>query len=288
VLTDLVGFRDLLVLNIAAGGVFAARRLEVGVADTFRTHGKAGDQLLQVLALARGACDDRGLQYYQLELVSAGATGVIVDRHGPYAILANAAARWLFHGAQLAANVQGGEDPGGVTLVPLEVAAGERAAQVVEHKVPAEGQFQALDVKAKWRAVEGFEILSREVLEAGGGQVADVGGIGVGIVRAEVRRGDEHAGAGLSDAVDLRHGRDHVVDMLDDMREMDALEAVGGERPGILVEVPNDVGGWARGPVDAERVRLCLAGAAADVEDDALVEKGVGVHGLGSTIKVKV
>ena len=86
----------------------------------------------------------------------------------------------------------------------------------------------------------------------------------------------------LCDAVDFGHGRHHVVDMLDDMREMDALEAVGRERPGILVEIPDDVGGRAWGPVDAERARLHLAGAAADVEDDtlvdALVRDGVGGH----------
>src|SRR6185312_17473036 len=96
--------------------------------------------------------------------------------------------RGLFHGAQLAANVQGREDPGGMTLVPLEVAAGQLAAQVVEQEVPAEGQLQALDIETEGRAVEGFEILSREVLETGGGQVAHVRRIGVGIVRAEVRR----------------------------------------------------------------------------------------------------
>lgn len=187
----------------------------------------------------------------------------------------------------MAANVQGGEDPGSVTLVPLEVAAGERAAQVVEHKVPAEGQLQALDVEAEGRAVEGFEILSSEVLEAGGSQMADVRGIGVGIVRAEVRRGDEHAGAGLGDAVDFGHGRHHVVDVLDDVREMDTLEAVGGERPGILVEVPDDVGGGARGPIDAERARFRFAGAAADVEDDALVVVGGRIHGLGYSVGLR-
>ena len=195
------------------------------------------------------------------------------------------ALRRLFHGAQVATNIQGGEDPGGMTLVPLEVAAGERAAQVVEHQVAAEGQLQGLDIEAEGSAVEGFEILSRQVLEAGCGQVADVRGIGVGIVRAEVRRGDEYAGAGLGHAMDFGHGRHHIMNMLDDMREVDAFEAVGWERPGVLVEIPNDVGGRARGPVDAERARLRLAGPAADVEDDALgdalVNEGVRVHGLG-------
>ena len=192
----------------------------------------------------------------------------------------------LFDGAEVAANVQGGEDPGSMTLIPFEVAAGKRSTQVVEHKVAAEGQLQALDIEAKGRAIEGTEVLSGEVLEAGGGQMADVRGIGVGIVRAEVRRGDEDDGAGLGDAVDFGHGRHHVVDMLDDMRKMDALEAVGGERPGILVEIPNDVGGGAWGPVDAKRARLGFAGTAADVEDGALVEEGVEVHGLGNDLRL--
>src|SRR5690349_3240212 len=187
----------------------------------------------------------------------------------------------LFDGAEVAANVQGGEDPGSMTLIPLEVAAGKRSTQVVEHKVAAEGQLQALDIEAKGRTIEGFEVLSGQVLEAGGGQMTDVRGIGVGIVRAEVRSSDEHAGAGLGDPMDFGHGRDHVMNMLDDMRQVDALEPVGGERPGILVEIPNDVGGRPRGPVDAKRARLGFAGAAADVENDALVQEGVGGHGLG-------
>jgi len=58
-----------------------------------------------------------------------------------------------------------------MTLVPLEVAAGERAAKVVEQEVPAEGQLQALDIEAKGRTIEGFEVLSGQVLEAGGGQM---------------------------------------------------------------------------------------------------------------------
>src|SRR6266481_2430017 len=106
----------------------------------------------------------------------------------------------------MAANIEGGEDPGGMALVPLEIAASERAAQVIEHKIAAKGQLQVLDIETEGRAVEGFEILSGEVLEAGGGQMADVRGIGVGIVRAEVRRVDEHAGAGLGDTVDFGHG----------------------------------------------------------------------------------
>src|SRR3954463_8120817 len=124
------------------------------------------------------------------------------------------ALRRLFYGAQLAANIQGGEEPCGMALIPFEITPGERAAQVVEYKVAAEGQVEIFDIEAKGRAVEGFEILSGEVLEAGSGQMADVCGIGVGIVRAEVWRRDEHGGSGLRDAVYFGHGRHHVVNML--------------------------------------------------------------------------
>jgi len=114
--------------------------------------------------------------------------------------------------------------------------------------------------------------------------MTDVCGIGVRIVRAVMRRGDEHAGSGPGDAVDLCHGRHHVVDVLNDMRKVNALEAVRGERPRILVKIPNDIGRRAGGSIDTQRARLRLAGAAADVENDAfvdaLVREGVESHEL--------
>ena len=91
-LANLVGLGDPLVLDVAAGGIFAARRLQIGLPRGVRADGETGDQLLEFLAVTRRADSDRGLEHNQLEFFPASAAFVIEDRHGLEKILANGAA----------------------------------------------------------------------------------------------------------------------------------------------------------------------------------------------------
>ena len=56
-----------LVREIGQLSCTAARGLEAGLAGSFGTDGKAGDELFQILALARRAGCDRALEHQQLE-----------------------------------------------------------------------------------------------------------------------------------------------------------------------------------------------------------------------------
>ena len=80
-LFDLFGLGDLLVLVVAAGGVLAARGLEVRLPAGFGTDSESGDQLLQFLTLTRGTGRHRSLQDQQFELFAAAPAFVFVDRH---------------------------------------------------------------------------------------------------------------------------------------------------------------------------------------------------------------
>ena len=96
---------------------------------------------------------------------------------------------------QLAPDVERREHPGGVALVPLQRPPRQESPHVVQHEVAAERQFHLDDVEAVGRPGEGREILPGEILETGRRQMPPVSRIDVGIVRAEVRRHDEHVGA---------------------------------------------------------------------------------------------
>src|SRR5206468_1880331 len=87
--------------------------------------------------------------------------------------------------------------------------------------------------------------------------------------RAEVgvmRRLDAHRPALAHQAMELLHGANHVVDMLDYVNRRQPIERAVGERVRKAIEVGQNVG-EARGiPVEPDRPGL-LVNPAADVED---------------------
>jgi predicted nuclease of predicted toxin-antitoxin system len=89
VFLDLLRFGDFLVLHILARGVFAAGSLNVRLADRFRTDGETGDQLFQVLRLARRAGCDGVLQDQEFKFVAALTATVVVDGHRAIGIVTN-------------------------------------------------------------------------------------------------------------------------------------------------------------------------------------------------------
>jgi hypothetical protein len=80
-LTDFLGFGNLLVADVTAGGVGAARGFEIRLAAGFGTHGKPREQLFEILALAGRAPRQRVVEQEQLEPFPALAAFVLVDRH---------------------------------------------------------------------------------------------------------------------------------------------------------------------------------------------------------------
>src|ERR1700690_3142634 len=94
---------------------------------------------------------------------------------------------FLFPRAEMGADVERGENPGGMPLVPFYRTVRQEAAQIVQNEVAPERQLDADDVEAAGRSSEGRKVPAGEVVEAGGGQVTLVGGIDVGVMRAKVR-----------------------------------------------------------------------------------------------------
>lgn len=172
-----------------------------------------------------------------------------------------------FPGPQPAPDIQRREDPGGVPLVPLQGPPREETPHIVQQEVPAEGQFHADDLEAVRRTGECREILPGEVLEAPRGHVPLVGRIDVGVVRAEMRSGDEHLGSVPRHPVDLRHGPHRIVQVLDHVRHVDPGETIALQRPGIRVEIPDMVGRRIGRDIDPDRTGLDLSLPASDVEN---------------------
>jgi hypothetical protein len=172
-----------------------------------------------------------------------------------------------FSHSQMAANVLGGKHPGRMTFIPFQISACEPTACAIEDKILSECQIKFLNGKPDIRAAERGEILASEVLEAACRQVPHVSGIGVGIMGAEMRRHDENIRAIARDAVNLRHGARYVADVLDDMRHVDALERVVIQRPGKLIQIPDDIGGGSRVNVDANGPWLRFTGTATDIQN---------------------
>ena len=70
------------VADLTAGGMLAPRFLKVRFADALGADGEPGQQLLDVLALARWTCRSRRRRKQeQFEFVSASMASVFVDRH---------------------------------------------------------------------------------------------------------------------------------------------------------------------------------------------------------------
>jgi len=149
--------------------------------------------------------------------------------------------------AQPAPDIQRGEDPGRVPFVPLHRPPCEEAPHVVQQEVPAERQLHADNIETVGRTGECREILPGEILETGGRHMPLVGRIDIGVVRAEMRSGDEHLGPVPGHPVDFRHGPHRVVQMLDHVRHVDLGEPVALQRPGYVSRFQT----WsAAGPAD--------------------------------------
>jgi hypothetical protein len=87
-----------------------------------------------------------------------------------------------------------------------------------------------------------------------------------GIVRAEMRSGNEDVGPIPRHTIHFRHGAHGVLQVLDDMRQVNARELAVGERPRVTIQIPDMLGGGIRGHVDAHGVGLDFALAAPDVQ----------------------
>src|SRR5439155_21128291 len=92
-----------------------------------------------------------------------------------------------------------------------------------------------------------------------------VRGVAEGAEVGVVRGLDAHRTAWARQAVELLHGADHVVHMLDHMDRKHAVEAVIAERIRGAVEIAQNVGAAGGIAVDADGARP-LVDAAADVQ----------------------
>lgn len=167
----------------------------------------------------------------------------------------------------MAADILRGEEPCRVALIPFQIAACQEAAYSIQKKIFAKCQFKFLNRKSYGRSAKCGKIFPGEILEAARRQMPYVSGIGVRVVRAEMRRDDKDIGTVSRDAVNFRHSPRYVADVLDDMRHVNPLEGVAFDRPRKLVEIPNDVGGGARMNVDTYSARFDFTAAAADIEN---------------------
>ncbi len=167
----------------------------------------------------------------------------------------------------MAADILRRKHPCRVALIPFQIAARQKAAYSIQKEIFAKGQLELFNRKPYIRTAKCGKVFSCEVLKAARGQMPHVRGIGIRIVRAEMRRHDKDICAVLRDAVNFSHRACYVAHVFDDMRHMDALEGVAFDRPGKLVQIPNDVGGGARMNVDTYRSRFGFAAAAADIEN---------------------
>ena len=166
----------------------------------------------------------------------------------------------------MAADILAGENPGCMSFIPFNIPVRQPAAWTVQKEIFAECQLHFFDLEADAGTGESGEIVAGEVLEAARGQMADVGGIGVGIVGAEMGGGDEHVAAVPADPMDLGHGAGHIVNVFDDMRHVDAIERVALDRPGKFVEIPDNVSAGSGRNIDADRARFGPAGATANIQ----------------------
>src|SRR5689334_16316889 len=117
----------------------------------------------------------------------------------------------------MAADILRREHPCRVALIPFQIAASQKAAYSVQKEVLAKCQLQLLDGKPYIRAAKCGEVFSCEVLEAARRQMPHVSGIGVRVMRAEMRRHDKNICAIARDAVNFGHGARDVAHVLDDM-----------------------------------------------------------------------
>src|SRR5579864_773823 len=91
-------------------------------------------------------------------------------------------------------------------------------------------------------------------------------------------RGDDADGAaGARQAVELFHGADDIIHVLDDVKREHTVEGVIGERIGSAVQVAKNVGAAHRVPVDTDRTRL-LVHTAADVQNSQFSRIAVFRH----------
>lgn len=167
----------------------------------------------------------------------------------------------------MAANILRRKEPSRMALIPFQISPCQEAAYSIQHKIFAKCQVEFLNRKPDGRSAKCGKIFSGEILKAARRQVPYVRGIGVGVMRTEMRRHDKNIGAISRDAVNFSHGARDVAYVLDDMRHVHALERVALDRPGKLVEIPNDVGGGARMNVDTYSARFGFTAAAADIEN---------------------
>src|SRR5579872_5838739 len=93
----------------------------------------------------------------------------------------------------MTSNIQGREYPGCMPLIPFEISASQRAPHIIQNKIPAKGQLDTHNIEAKRRPVKALEMFPRQMLETGRRQVTDMRRIGIRIVRAEMRRSQQHA-----------------------------------------------------------------------------------------------
>ena len=192
----------------------------------------------------------------------------------------------LFHRAQMAADIQGGEHPSRMPLIPFEISSSQRVPQIIQNKIPAKGQFHAHNIEAKGRPVKALEMLPRQMVETGRRQMTYMRRIGIRIVRAEMRRGHKHTSPRPRHPVYLRHRRHHILHVLNNVRQMNPLESVGLKGPRIMVQIPNNIRLRPGRAVDAQCARLSLAGAAAHVQYGAALRDGARarIHGVVESI----
>ena len=94
-----------------------------------------------------------------------------------------------------------------------------------------------------------------------------MGGVGVGVVGAEVRRHDVDPSPGARDAVDFAHRAHHIFKVLDDVGEIYFRSRVVPHRPGKLIEIAEGVGGGIETQIESDRIRFLVPFSAADVDD---------------------
>src|SRR5215472_10116091 len=116
----------------------------------------------------------------------------------------------LFPNLQMASDILGGKNPRRVPLVPFQMAAGQPAPDPIQNEVLAESHVHRFDIKPDIHPGKCLEIVTSEVVEAPAGQMAHVGGIGIRIVRAEMRGGYKDVRAITRNAMYFRHSAGNV------------------------------------------------------------------------------
>jgi len=80
-----------------------------------------------------------------------------------------------------------------------------------------------------------------EVEHAPCAEVVAVGRVGKGVRRGKVRDGDEDAGAGSANSVNLLHCQHNVLQVLDNIVGVDLCEMTVGKRPWNHVQIMDEV-----------------------------------------------